>query len=271
MADTRSSPAALGLAPLILRVVLGVTFVWAGAGKWWGTAQVSGEDAAYLANLGVLDRPAATPPPSSAPPVAPLPASKPTADAGGILTLAQATPTGAGGTAAPTPVTAAPRTMVAADFPEPVACRGMWMIALSIHRASHPVAPARSLWPAAIGEGLWPKVLAMGVFAAEIGGGMLVLIGWFTRTGASAIVGVMLGAMWLTQIGPAVHSGTGLLGFLPAKDWLDLKSCQTLLWQAALGAMGAALMLLGSGAMAIDRALGGYRAARPAQGGASER
>ncbi len=44
---------ALTLPSFILRLVLGVTFLWAGTGKLVGTMQVSGDDAARLANLGV--------------------------------------------------------------------------------------------------------------------------------------------------------------------------------------------------------------------------
>lgn len=44
---------ALTLPSFLLRLVLGVTFIWAGTGKLVGTMQVSGDDAARLANLGV--------------------------------------------------------------------------------------------------------------------------------------------------------------------------------------------------------------------------
>ena len=44
---------ALTLPSFLLRLVLGVTFIWAGTGKLIGTMQVSGDDAARLANLGV--------------------------------------------------------------------------------------------------------------------------------------------------------------------------------------------------------------------------
>jgi uncharacterized membrane protein YphA (DoxX/SURF4 family) len=44
---------ALTLPSFLLRLVLGMTFIWAGTGKLIGTMQVSGDDAARLANLGV--------------------------------------------------------------------------------------------------------------------------------------------------------------------------------------------------------------------------
>jgi len=44
---------ALTLPSLLLRLVLGITFLWAGAGKIIGTTTVEGDNAARLANLGV--------------------------------------------------------------------------------------------------------------------------------------------------------------------------------------------------------------------------
>jgi len=43
---------ALTLPSLLLRLVLGITFLWAGAGKIIGTTTVEGDNAARLANLG---------------------------------------------------------------------------------------------------------------------------------------------------------------------------------------------------------------------------
>jgi uncharacterized membrane protein YphA (DoxX/SURF4 family) len=73
---------ALTLPSLFLRLVLGVTFIWAGTGKLIGTMQVSGDAAARLANMGIdLDpiAPPQTPPAQDEPaddtPVNPLPDS----------------------------------------------------------------------------------------------------------------------------------------------------------------------------------------------------
>ncbi|MAO20099.1 MAG: hypothetical protein CMJ35_12285 [Phycisphaerae bacterium] len=52
---------ALTLPSFFLRLVLGITFLWAGTGKLMGTMQVSGDDAARLANMGVVLNPV-TPP-----------------------------------------------------------------------------------------------------------------------------------------------------------------------------------------------------------------
>lgn len=45
---------ALTLPTLFLRIILGITFLWAGTGKLVGTYAVTGNDAARLANIGVM-------------------------------------------------------------------------------------------------------------------------------------------------------------------------------------------------------------------------
>jgi uncharacterized membrane protein YphA (DoxX/SURF4 family) len=267
MATPRPSFASLGLAPLILRLVLGATFLWAGLGKWMGTMSVQGEDAALLANLDIIPRSAPVPPAPSAVPAKPLPAPgatpAPAAVPGSLLILAQSS------SAAPTksvPVTAGPPLATAADFPEPVSCRAMWGISLAVHRAAHPPIdaatskPALAIWPPIVGDGLWPKVFAVAVFLAELCGGIALLIGLFTRLAAISVAGVMLGAIWLTQVGPAIQSGKTLLGFLPVHDIWDARVWMPLGWQLSLLASALALACLGCGVLAIDRAIAGYRA-----------
>lgn len=63
---------ALAWTPLCLRLALGVTFIWAGAGKVVEFMEVQGQSAATLANMGVALAPAAshTPPPATVPPPA---------------------------------------------------------------------------------------------------------------------------------------------------------------------------------------------------------
>src|SRR4051812_2087450 len=53
-------------APLILRICLGLIFIWAGLGKLMDTFPVKGQDAADLANMGV-NMAAATPVAPAAP------------------------------------------------------------------------------------------------------------------------------------------------------------------------------------------------------------
>ncbi len=45
---------ALTLPTLFLRIILGITFLWAGTGKLVGTYTVTGNDAARLANIGII-------------------------------------------------------------------------------------------------------------------------------------------------------------------------------------------------------------------------
>ncbi|QKK07291.1 MAG: hypothetical protein HND58_03365 [Planctomycetota bacterium] len=59
--------AGLAIAPLFLRLVLAVVFIWAGLGKFVHTFPVQGEDAAILANYGVIPNPQA--PSRAAPPI----------------------------------------------------------------------------------------------------------------------------------------------------------------------------------------------------------
>ncbi|MBL4699242.1 MAG: DoxX family membrane protein [Phycisphaerales bacterium] len=58
---------ALTLPTLFLRIILGITFLWAGTGKLLGTYEVTGADAARLANIGIL-------------PTDPMPIAEPTSD-----------------------------------------------------------------------------------------------------------------------------------------------------------------------------------------------
>jgi uncharacterized membrane protein YphA (DoxX/SURF4 family) len=154
----------------------------------------------------------------------------------------------------------------AADFVEPVKVRAMWGIALSVHRAAHPSAdPAtgttpQSIWPALLASGLWPKVFAVAVLLSELAGGAMMLIGLFTRLAALSGAGVMLGAIWLTQFGPAIQAGHAALGFLPDRNPWDPQAWMPLGWQLSLLAGCLALACLGSGVLAVDRALAGYRA-----------
>ena len=48
------------LAPIMLRVVIGLIFIWAGLGKLSTEMPVSGQAAATLANMGVISLPGGT-------------------------------------------------------------------------------------------------------------------------------------------------------------------------------------------------------------------
>jgi uncharacterized membrane protein YphA (DoxX/SURF4 family) len=271
---------ALGVAPLLLRTMLAVTFIWAGLGKVRSTEQVQGEDAAILANMGVLSK--SSPKVSPGTPAAPLPTPSGNEHGGGtgtpgekgttdsnvrgvdgdgwrIARVAQDT----GAPAGSTPGTTPSGQFSAADFPEPVSVSRTDLLALSLYKAAHPVAAEgapvpKPLWPPALASGRLPVIFAYLVVAAELGGGLLVAIGLCTRLAALSIAGVMVGAMWLTQFGPAWQSGKTIWGFLPdyptyGGEWMMLQ------WQFGLCLAALALFFTGPGYMALDHALFGRR------------
>lgn len=220
----------LNLPPLLLRVVLGVIFVWAGLGKVADRFEVRGEDAALLSRMGVI--------------------AAPSAGAGGQGAGGQGAG-GAGGEA------------TAADFPEFVSVRGVNRLALLVARAASPPraedgSARMALWPASLGQGSWPVRLAWAAAVTELVGGALLLLGLFTRLWGVALAGVMVVAIWLTEIGPAMQSGTTHLGFLPAYDWFNPGAWNRLWLQSCCLVMALSLAALGSGRLGLDHVvLGG--------------
>lgn len=287
-ADRR--PLGATLAPVLLRAVLALTFIWAGLGKVIPRMPVDPAQATILAGMGV-EIPSGTsptapagvtpadiapsepiPPPDgpSAPPpggggtgpghspIAPTPAERAVSPDGETVQPAT-TPL----EAAPAPATAAAENLGASAMPE-VRVRRMWGIALLLHRASHPGTdeagkPLMKLWPRVLGEGNWPRYFAIMLVIAELGGGLLVAFGLLTRLGALVLVGTMLGAIWLDQIGPAIQAGQTVLLVLPDHDPWDVAAWRPLLWQVTLLACAGALALLGAGAPSLDRAFGWRR------------
>lgn len=227
------------VAPLFLRAVLAVTFVWAGLGKFMAEMPVSGNDASRLVEWGVI---AAAP---SAPATAPTPV--------------EVTPeTTAPGGASPPP-------LMALQSPAPPvgdgsAVRQMYGIALGVHAAANPQprtdgSSPMALLPAEMGKSPWPVRLAWAASLTELIAGAFILLGLLTRLSAFSIAIVMLTAMWLTQIGPAMQSGNTIAFFLPAYPAFDGEKWTTLLFQFSLFGSAMALTCLGSGAFAFDRAL----------------
>jgi uncharacterized membrane protein YphA (DoxX/SURF4 family) len=110
-----------------------------------------------------------------------------------------------------------------------------------------------------------PVVLAWLVAITEIVGGGMLLVGFMSRLWALGLVGVMIGAIWLTAIGPAMQAGTAYLGFLPDKGHIfDFDSHGPVymheFWQLALLCMAAAILFAGPGAISVDGILfGGAR------------
>lgn len=233
----------LNFPPLLLRLMLGIIFLWAGMAKVSSTMEVKGEEAAKLANMGVLTPAATATPPAPTGPSTAAPAQGP------AIRLVSQTSAGR---------------YTAADFPNPVRVTGVYGVALVVHSAANPPAAEAGgkvlspYWPPAIGQGSWPVYLAWAVTITELGGGLCVLVGLFTRLWALGLTGVMLGAMWLTQLGPNIQAGNTVLGFLPAyprygQEWTNLT------FQFSLFMAAAALAFLGPGRASLDHLLLGGR------------
>lgn len=257
---------AMYAAPIPLRLVLALTFIWAGLGKIVAPIEVQGERAALLANMGYAF-PAASQsglqPTSVTPDPAPDPAADPADESGPIepadpVEPAQTETERAAPAAAPVP--AQPLVAhTAAEFPDPVQVRRLYGVALLTYAAAHPAqpesgsAPPPPIWPEWAARGRWPIVIAWFASITEVVAGVFVLVGLLTRLSALAIAGVMLTAMWLTELGPAIQSAQTVLGFLPRHGPWDIAAWSTLLWQTALLGAALALCFAGPGAVSLDR------------------
>ncbi|GAB5497515.1 MAG: hypothetical protein Phyf2KO_25950 [Phycisphaerales bacterium] len=303
------SSLALNVAPLGLRVALGLTFLWAGIGKIaHSTAVTDPRDQAILADWGQIDAipESFTPPEDEDPPVDPgqgepeqtnpiadidgdeqadtppadveVPSEDPgddqipvdddpavdddgsTEDDGS----AQDDDSDNDDTAEPVedPGIMPVSYMQSADSVEVKRVLGL---ALMIHHAANPgvddAGQAKMpLWPQALAKGSLPVVIAWIAAILELVCGAALLTGFFTRMATLPIIGTMLTAMWLTQIGPALQAGNAYLGFLPSGVFeigAGGYAYTQLLWQFALACMGFALLLIGPGCLSIDRLIFG--------------
>lgn len=282
----------LALPPVLLRLLLAGTFIWAGLGKIRSEDTVSAEQAAILANMGVIKPPEAAAAPDPATPTTPLPSADPTIqkdekgtpkdkspgevgeqspdEAEPHFTLTGYQPVPPGVTSPPpqadpgTTIPAiTPRTIYTAkDFPEKTTVTRVNKLALMMHGGAHPGpradgTPGTAFWPSSLAGGRIAIILAWCVAITEIGGGAMLLIGLLTRFWAVALAGVMLGAIWLTGIGPAISSGDTFLGFLPNRPAFAIAEWTPLFWQTALLVCSLALALSGPGLLAADNALFG--------------
>jgi uncharacterized membrane protein YphA (DoxX/SURF4 family) len=273
--------AAVSLAPLFLRVALGVTFLWAGLGKVVEEFEVKGAEAATLANLGVLERRGVPTTPSEVKPEVkpetkpetkpevrpeprpelkpeskPAPAEKPVAPKVPEPKVEEKKPpkwpdpTGPLSSGGFEVVLARVAGATAGDYPEGVKVRRVYGLTLLLVRASG----EEGLWPRALAQDHWPVTLAWAAAVTEIACGAFVLVGLFTRFSAFWLGALITAAAWLTQIGPSLRGGGGL-GAMWEMDSAGNYAYATLLWQGALAMMSMSLVFLGSGALGFDRAL----------------
>lgn len=275
---------ALTLPALFLRLTLCLIFLWAGLGKILGETTVTGADAARLANLGIALNPPAGATPSLPPPPTPAeaptrPLPEPTLPPTNLVTPEQSP------TAPPTdqsadddqpasslsmnlaeprwiPVRLARAPLNAADFPSEHRVQRVHGITLLLSHAANPGLDAQSrpiprTMPTWIGHDRWPVMLAWTAAVCELLAAFMLFFGVLTRFGALLVVGIMLQAMWLTQIGPAVVGRIDAhFGFIPnLGDMWAPPTFQTLFYQLSCLTMAAAVCLLGSGPIGFDRAI----------------
>lgn len=305
------SSLALNVAPLGLRLALGLTFVWAGMGKIaYSTTIDDPRDQAILADWGQIDaKPNSRTPlddeqtqTEQSDPVVELPADldedpvvidPPVDDLDPIDDMGEDPVDDLGEDQGedPLPVDTDPPAEdqgddAGDDVDQPIEDPGIMPVsyvqaagdvevkrvlslALMIHHAANPGVddagqPKMPLWPQALANGSLPVVIAWIAAILELVCGAALLTGFFTRMATLPIIGTMLTAMWLTQIGPALQTGDAFLGFLPAGIF-DIGAggyvYTHLLWQFALASMGFALLLIGPGCLSIDRLIFGASSA----------
>lgn len=269
---------ATSAAPVFIRMALGITFLWAGLGKCFESDRLTPQDAAILANIGVLTT-------EQAGRAAPTGAQR-DGDGRAALTLAwalaqsnqpsgpkppgpeappaippQANPQGNPATNAPPtqppPLSVGPaRQYTASDFPDGASVLRLHMVTLKLVKAANPPAGRPALWPRFLDQSPWPVALAYTAALTEVLCGFLALTGLLGRFAGFLLAMVMGCAIWLDQIGPAIQSGQTFLGFLPNHAGFDVAAWRPLLWQFTLLMSALCLMCTGSGGLSLDRMLG---------------
>jgi len=278
---------AVNAAPVVLRLVLAVTFLWAGYAKLFVNTEFTPEQIATLdamvaapesdtasspddasppAEFNEPESTPAPPPPSSNTPREPLPdpAQNGGDDADGLVAVVPATWSGEQGH----------RVILAQDQGEYTDAqaadtherRKLYGLALMLKGSATPDEEGRALLPGFIGQGPWPVRLAWLAALTEFVGGLFVLVGLLTRLSALGLGGTMLVALWLTNIGPVVMMGApSSFWFLPALDGYSPDAWDQWLWQFALLGASIAVLLAGPGALSVDRLISGRRAQRRAR------
>lgn len=241
------------LTPLLLRLALGLTFLWAGWGKIMVRTDFAPDALARLANMGVeraqvaAERPAGALPDAGAmrAPGGPGVTGEDALPHAGRVILAQGAPSG--------------RVYTAADFAGPAQLPGLYGLALFIQSSANADKPTM---PATLGRDAWPVRMAHAAAWTELIGGAFLLVGLFTPLSAFAIACVMGTALWMTQFGPAtVGGGPSTLGFLPPINNFSTgdEGWAKFLWQMLIVFSALSLVFSGAGAVSVDRWIFGSR------------
>lgn len=142
----------------------------------------------------------------------------------------------------------------AADFAEPIPVSRRLGLVLMMHNAA-----AEADWPSQLASPAMLGILSWMAVLTEFVGGWLVLLGFLTRFWALGLAGVMVVAMWLTQIAPSIGNPDAFLGFLPELKINDpllwTKAWQTLELQLVLLLAAMAVFFSGPGKVSLDAVL----------------
>jgi len=141
--------------------------------------------------------------------------------------------------------------------------RKLYGVSLRVYRSAYPDpleggGKVRATWPPDLATGGWPRYLGWASALVEALGGFCLLIGLATRLWAIGLAFVMIGAMWLSQLGPAVQSGETVLGIIPAYTLSEPAEWRILWLQFALLMSSASLLFLGPGRLSLDALLLGH-------------
>lgn len=160
-------------------------------------------------------------------------------------------------------------------FPQPVSIKRLYGVSLLMYRAGNPPPRASAsaaaspnsspvtltpnepskLLPSFLTKGTRPLAFAWMLAIGEVIAGVLLLIGLLTRVAATWCALVMIGAIWLTELGPAVQAGNALFGFLPQRNMWEPELWKSLFWQVSMLGCSLSLAFMGSGSLGLDKRL----------------
>lgn len=208
---------ALNVSPVLIRVLVGLTFLWAGLGKVVETTEPKPGQVADFVAMGVLE---------------------PVGEGDG--TLAES---------------GADLEMAAGELSVRRVHTISWMVYSNAQpRVDEQTGEERAgLLPSFLGQGIWPRFMGWLAAVTEILAALAVLMGLLTRFFSFTLAGVIGMAMWLTQVGPAILSGNANLGILPPGAFFDPQVMSGFFWQFALLVACGSLMLTGPGSLSLDQ------------------